>query len=984
MSPSDDRRTADTAVPSGQLAARLARLGDAMDAFLRFQASGERADRAQFLAQHDDLRDLLEPMLDDAATDLFDEVELEPTRAEDLVIGPDLCVGDYRIVREVGRGGMGTVYEARQISLDRRVALKLLHSHLAFAPRSIERFRQEAAAAARLTHPGIVPIIEVGEWRGRHFFSMEFVDGRPLHEVMLHERLGVRSDCSRAAECAELVARVADALQHAHDGGLVHRDVKPHNVMIGADGQVRLLDFGLAKNLASEAHSVSGEFLGTPHYCSPEQINGQTKVGPRSDVFSLGIVLYELLARQRPFDGESARVVMQRIEAGQFEALRRVAPTTPRDLQTICHKALELQPSDRYASAGEFAADLRRFLRIEPIHAAPPNAIVCSIKWVRRHRLRVALWTTATLLVVGAPTAYALHEHNTALLVQHERAMLDQAEDVAFRGIEQTLSLLGEQLDRQPGPGSRHEPRIEAVVRLCENFLDLRAAEPTRRIRVAQAFYVTSGIYLQLDDAATALAVCDRARVILGVQADRSETGPGAELEGRLLRRELHIRQRLQPHESDEQFERAIAHWRRLVEPSDARLELVVEYAETLLVRARALADQSKRRLEAERLLRRVLAVLPPERRQSHVRAQVTALRANTALGYVLLWTGRSSQALTVLTETVASIEALPADPVLAVEQTLATAGIGDAQQRLGKHTEAESALRTAIASATKFVAEFPGSLPLRRALLRSQVRLGTQLLSQRKVDDAEQILRQAATGFGDEVVGRGTNGSWMDRELRADLDLQLANCILIRCNGTGDCSEAESLLHAACALLEALSQEQPEQFEFQIELGASLNNLAALANQRTESRTAIDFAQRAIAQQEIALAIAPENRRARMFLGMHFGQLALGLANSGDFDGAVQAAKAAAEHAPRHTATLRMAAEVATRAAAATAADLSLDPALRTRSVEERARLAVAALEQIAKTSKAEARRWLGEPRFEFLSERADFKHLAREVADR
>jgi serine/threonine protein kinase len=328
---------------------RLLRLGQAMDAFLRFRRGDAGADRERFLRDHENLRDLLVPMFDDDGdADVTDAAAGDTDPQQAFQPAPGRQLGDYRLVREIGRGGMGVVWEAEQISLRRRVALKLLPEHLSQSPQSIERFRREAAAASRLRHPGLVPIHEVGEWHGVHFFSMEFVEGRTLHVVMQQERFGVRADCSRTAEAAEVTARLADALHHAHEHGLVHRDVKPHNVMVGHDGSVRLLDFGLAKDLDARTQSGGAEFFGTPHYCSPEQITGQTTIGPAADVFSLGIVLYELLARRRPFDGESSRIVLRRIETGEFPSLRSVAPSVPRDLQTICHKALEPRPQDRY------------------------------------------------------------------------------------------------------------------------------------------------------------------------------------------------------------------------------------------------------------------------------------------------------------------------------------------------------------------------------------------------------------------------------------------------------------------------------------------------------------------------------------------------------------------------------------------------------------------------------------------------------------
>lgn len=968
MSSSPERRDADDA----DRPLRLQRLGDAMDALLQWRNRGPNAGRQQFLAEHAELRDLLEPMLDENEA----EPDAPPVEPGSPALAPGRCLGDYRLVREVGRGGMGTVYEAEQISLHRRVALKVLHGHLAWSAKSIARFRHEAAAAGRLHHPAIVPIHEVGEWHGLHFFSMEFVDGRPLHEALWQERLGVRSDCSRSAEAAELIARLADALQHAHEQGLVHRDVKPHNVMIDAKGNVRLLDFGLAKTMDAHPHSVSGEFLGTPHYCSPEQVTGGATIGPASDIFSLGIVLYELLAHRRPFDGDTARLVMQRIEIGDFVPLRQVEASVPRDLQTICHKALELLPTDRYATAGAFAADLRRFLRIEPIQAVPPGTLVRTGKWIRRHRLRVALGAVVTITLVGAPIAYALHLNETNLAIGRERVVLDRAEELGFLSIEQTLSLLAEQLDRQPGPGSRHEPRVDAVVALCENFLLLRSDQPQRQGRIANAFYVLGGIFAQLGRTDTALAAYARSRQLLTTAADTDAAAIQERL-GRILLRELYTRQLAEPSGGEEEFTRAIAHWRELAERPEARLAVITEYAETLLVRARALADRPDRRPEAERLLRQGLAMLPADRVAQDLPARIVAVRSESILGQVLLTTGRAEEALVMLRSAIARMDELPTDAVIGVEKTMAVAAIGHAQQLLGQAVEAEAALRSAITTATTHLEQFPGSQSLRRRLLSCRIVLGSQLLTQRKVEAAETILREAAASLPPTASADTGGSSWMDRSLLADLDVQLASCILMR-NSAGSASdEAVQLLQQACSLLEGLTQQQPQHPDFRIDFGVAWNSLAALANERGESSQAVDFARRAVAQQEAALTISPQNRRARTFLGIHQGHLAYALARLGEADEAVGIAKAAIRNAPRQVATMRLVAEAGARAMQAVAAATERPEEVRTSQAEAGARVAVEALTRIHEVQREEARRLLADERFAALRGRPDFEQL-------
>lgn len=982
MPPPHDRP--DPSAPAGSGSdptVRLDRLGAALDAFLAHQDAG-RPDDAAFLARHADLRDILEPMLAADPAGAEDPPEEDPRSTVDQTPQPGHCLGDYRILREVGRGGMGIVFEAEQISLGRRVALKLLHGHLTASRRAIRRFRTEAAAAARLQHPGIVPIHEVGEWRGRHYFTMEFLHGAPLHEVMQRPRLGVRNDCSRPAEAAELVARVADALQHAHDHGMVHRDVKPQNIMVGPDGSVRLLDFGLVKQTGHLADSITRDFLGTPHYCSPEQATGAA-TGPASDIFSLGIVLYELLAGRRPFEGNTTRQILRNIELGDFPPLRTVAPDTPADLQTICLKALEPIPRERYASARDLAADLRRFLRIEPILAQPPGLLTRTAKYVRRHRLRVALVAAVSLLVLGTPTALALHERSTRRLVEAERQLLDDAEQLAFASIEQTLSMLADDLARQPGPGSRQQPRVDAVVRLCEDFLAMRANDARRRFRAARAYHLIGGINLQLGNAAGAHTAVARGLALLDelAAAADGDTPPQevAHLRARLLQRQLAVQQQLDPRGAEALFVAAIAAWRELLQRPDAGPAIAVEYAETLVVRARALSEDHRRRLEAESLLRQARATLPAERRQGDPAAELADLQASNVLAHVLLWTGRTPEALAAFEDVLARIGAHGPEHRLGTERTLALAGAGDALQRLGRTKPAIEHLQQAIGAARTLLVEYPGSLPLRRAMLSSRVRLAGLLLGQRRAAEAEALLREAAADLPAGVdAGRA---AWMDRALRSDLDVQLANCILIRCNGSDDCDEARQLLHRACALMETLVQEQPEHLEFQTDLGGAWNNLAALANQQRDHVAAAGFAERAIACQSAVLAAAPEHRRAALFLGMHQSQLALALSHLDRRPECIAAAAAVLQYAPRHAPTLRLAAEAATRVAQATDADASLPAAERARLVADHGRVAVAALQRVAQVNADEARRLVADPRFAFLQSRDDFTALARSL---
>ncbi len=352
-------------------------------------------------------------------------------------------LGDYRLVREIGRGGMGLVYEAQQISLQRTVALKVLPPHLTLSRTRIERFRREAQAAAKLQHPGIVPILGVGEVRDVHFFAMELVEGESLQDRL--ERWRAEPEGARDfREALEIVAQLADALQYAHDHGVIHRDVKPQNVLLGKAGVPRLVDFGLAKVMGEESMSLSGELVGTPYYMSPEQaLAKRVPIDARTDVFSAGVLLYELLTLHRPFEGRTPQEVLFQITFKEPRPLRSHDARIPRDLQVVCSKAMDKNPQHRYGSAGELAADLRRFLAHEAILARPPSPPQRLLRFARRNRVAVV----AALVVVLASTLAFVLAGRFSAAAHRDRALaplraLAAADDLAQRPVDELRTTL--------------------------------------------------------------------------------------------------------------------------------------------------------------------------------------------------------------------------------------------------------------------------------------------------------------------------------------------------------------------------------------------------------------------------------------------------------------------------------------------------------------------------------------------------------------
>ncbi len=323
-------------------------------------------------------------------------------------------LGEYRILRELGRGGMGVVYEAEQVPLGRRVALKVLPFAAAIDPKQRQRFQIEAQAAAQLHHPHIVPVFGVGCAHGIHYYAMQFVDGRSLAAIIAELRASRESrteqDRAYCLNVARLGAEAADALEHAHGLGILHRDIKPANLLIDPDGALWVTDFGLARFPSDLSLTHTGDLVGTLRYMSPEQAQARGGVvDQRTDIYALGVTLYELLTLQPAFAGQDHQELLRQIALDEPVSPRRLNPAVPRDLETIILKAIAKDPSSRYTSAEELAADLRRFMDDQPILARRPGVLERTLRWAHRHRDLVA--TAAAILVVamiiGTATTWA-------------------------------------------------------------------------------------------------------------------------------------------------------------------------------------------------------------------------------------------------------------------------------------------------------------------------------------------------------------------------------------------------------------------------------------------------------------------------------------------------------------------------------------------------------------------------------------------------
>jgi serine/threonine protein kinase len=309
--------------------------------------------------------------------------------------------GNYELLEQIGRGGMGVVYRARQRTLNRVVALKLTLAGSRATAAEIKRFHTEAKAAATLQHPNVVAIHEVGEHAGQHYFSMDYIEGKSLADV-------IRRTPLPAERAARYVKIIAEAIHYAHQRGILHRDLKPHNVLIDAKDEPRITDFGLARQIEVDSDlTVSGLALGTPSYMPPEQAGGRRKeIGPASDVYSLGAILYDLLTGRPPFRADTPLDTLRQVIDTEPAAPRLLNRKVPRDLETICLKCLAKAPAQRYPSARELADDLGRFLKNEPIQARPVGRVGRLWRWGRRNpAVGGLIGATGVLLLMMATAA---------------------------------------------------------------------------------------------------------------------------------------------------------------------------------------------------------------------------------------------------------------------------------------------------------------------------------------------------------------------------------------------------------------------------------------------------------------------------------------------------------------------------------------------------------------------------------------------------
>jgi serine/threonine protein kinase len=518
--------------------------------YLKALEAGQSPDRSIYLKRHPELSEVIAECLDgvDLAHGVGRAMNAPPAPGIDETAAP---LGDFRLVREIGRGGMGVVYEATQLSLGRRVAVKVLPFAAGLDARQLQRFKTEAYAAAQLHHTNIVPVYAVGCERGTYFYAMQIIDGRPLDRFIRELRgdpepqssdstINLKLGPTRPSvqpvsggpaktqgaaregyrNAARLAVQVAEALHYAHDAGVIHRDIKPANLILDAKNTLWLTDFGLAHVAADVGLTRTGDIFGTLRYMSPEQAAGaKLMVDHRADIYSLGATLYELLSLQPIFPDADRHALLRKILHEEPKRLRQHDPNIPVELETIVMKATAKAPADRYSTAKAFADDLRRFLDDRPVLARRPTVWDRSRKWLRRHPsvpIAAVVLLAFGAIGFGVSTAMiarqkgktesanvALNHLNLELARQRDKEQerakeLEQRFELARKAADDMIRFANEELPDHPAHQSLRKKLLESAVAYYQEFLDLRKNDPDAQAELAATKARIGGILADL------------------------------------------------------------------------------------------------------------------------------------------------------------------------------------------------------------------------------------------------------------------------------------------------------------------------------------------------------------------------------------------------------------------------------------------------------------------------------------------------------
>lgn len=771
-------------------------------------------------------------------------------------------LGDYQLLRSLGVGGMGVVYLARQISLGREVALKLIRPELLFFPGSRERFRREVQTIAVLQHPGIVPVYAVGEESGIPYFAMERVHGCTLAEALelLHGKdpacmsgsdlaLAVTAcipedspDAGAAAEskvfegsfadvCVRLVQQGAEALEYAHRHGILHRDIKPSNFMVTRSGRVMLLDFGLASRGETRL-TRSGAQLGSLAYMAPEQVEGElSDLDTRADVYSLGVTLYELLTLSSPFEGRSTEQTRQRILQGHPPAPRRHNPSLSWDIETVCLKAMERSRERRYASAADFARDLGNVLGRRSIEARRPRLGLRLWRWSQRHPAGMVALVAGVLMLVGGPVVFGVQQRRARLGLQEAYQQV-QEENVKVLAERTRAEEQRERAERNFGWA------LQAVQRLLtrvgrESLENVPQVQIIRREILEDALEFYAEFLKEREDSLLQREVAE-VKLTLGAL----------------------LRWLGRPGEAEAQF----AEQRRLLgalceqSPGEKNFRLRWQIAASLALSAAVHVD-SGRIAAAEATYREALSRYAELEAAGFEDLAFASDRASTrvSLGFVLFQTGRLEEAEVELKQ---ALEVLAAARESGGEGADLLANAASAWNQLAivhrglrRDAEAEHDHRQAMALRERLVASGSADPSLRYDLAESQVNLGFLLEGEGRSREAEALLRAAVETYAGLVEDYPEIPQYLYGAFAAALNL--SNSLF----AIENLAEADGFLAQALAMARRLYRLRPDAPDHVNALSVALGNWAEIRSERGDLDEALEAA-------EEALALADENLR--------------------------------------------------------------------------------------------------------------------------